>query len=186
MSSVEDARRGLADDVASLTRVRNRFSRSSDQQLYKIMPVLLPKLFKRLEKYRTLVMNDDEVSTKQSSLCDSTISLIEEAKKNVYGIVANAMERLRGNESMPSEPLIRAMMPFINSSNPVVGTWALAFLQISIRRIPLTNVSLTHETHKSEDKVLSTTSKPWCIMFLLALLEVRRGSTALTIARPWD
>jgi hypothetical protein len=145
MSSLEDTKRGLAEDVTSLTRVRNRFSRSSDKQLHTIMPALIPKLFKRLENYRTLIMNEDENedNTKQSSFGDSTLFFLQEARKNIYGIIANAMERLRGNGNMPTESLVLVMLPFIDSKNPVVAAWASAFLQVSIQRIPLKNVSLS-------------------------------------------
>ena len=143
MSSFEDTNRGLAEDVASLTRVRNRFSRSSDKQLNTIMPALIPKLFQRLENYSTLIMNENEDNTRPSSFSDSALFLLQEAKTNIYGIIANALERLRGNGNIPTESLVIVMLPFIDSKNPVVATWASAFLQVSIQRIPLKNFSLS-------------------------------------------
>ena len=137
MLSLEDTRRDLADDVASLTRVRNRLSKSSDQQLRKIIPALVPKLLERLEKYRTLIINEDdnEDDTKQSYLDSLALSHLEEAKKKTNEIVANTMEWLRGNEVIPVVSLVRVILPFVNSKNPVVGTWALAFLQVSLQKI---------------------------------------------------
>ena len=145
MACSEDARRDLADDVASLVRVRNRFSRSSDQQLHSIMPALIPKLFQRLEKYGTLFMNENQNMTNamQLDLDESTLCSLEEAKRNINGVLANGMERLRGNRSIPTDPLVRAMLPYIDSNNTVVSTWAIAFLSVSIERISTENSSLS-------------------------------------------
>jgi hypothetical protein len=107
------------------------------------MPALIPKLFQRLENYSTLIVNENEDNTKTSSFGDSALFLLQEAKTNIYGIIANALERLRGNGSMPTESLVLGMLPFIDSKNPVVATWASAFLQVSIQRIPVKKNSLS-------------------------------------------
>lgn len=144
MSSLKEKSESLVKDIYSLTRVRNRFSTSADQQLHTIMPALIPKLFQRLENYRTLIMNDDDdnINTKQPYLGDSILCFIKETKQNIHGIIANAMKRLRVNEIMPTGSLVRAMLPFIHSNSLVVGTWTMAFLEVSIQRIPLQNFSL--------------------------------------------
>ena len=133
----------LTEDVTSLKRVRNRFSRSSDQKLGTIIPALIPKLFQRLERYRMLIINDSEGSFNQSQLDNSTFIILKEAKENINGILANAIERLRGNVNIPVEALASVALPFIDSQSPVVSTWALAFLKVSIQRIPLTNSQLS-------------------------------------------
>jgi len=161
MQKDDDARRCLAEDVASLTRVRNRFSKSSDQRLHTIVPALIPKLFERLENYRILITTNDENNDNEDnegnsddndnnknknnelpSLDASTLSCIQKAQHDIYGILANAMERLRGNPNISTDSLVRPMIPFVSSNNPVVGTWALAFLQVSIQRTLVTNFSL--------------------------------------------
>ena len=159
MQKDEDARRRLAEDVASLTRVRNRFSKSPDQRLHTIIPALIPKLFERLENYRKMITtndenyndtednshdnsNNDDKNNELPSLDTSTLSCIKKGQHDIYGILANAIERLRGNPNIPTDLLVRPVLPFVNSDNPVVGTWALAFLQVSIQRTPVTNFSL--------------------------------------------
>jgi len=92
-------------------------------------------------------MNDDETENtgdlKPSYLDSSTLLFLEEAKSKVNGIVVNAMDWLRGSESIPVESFVRAILPFLNSKNPVVGTWALAFVQVSLEKISVKESSLS-------------------------------------------
>mmetsp|Transcript_29925 Transcript_29925/g.45997 ORF Transcript_29925/g.45997 Transcript_29925/m.45997 type:complete len:1188 (-) Transcript_29925:232-3795(-) len=116
----------LQDDVTSLTRVRNRLAASPDQQLPKILPALLPKLMGRLEGY-------DLVSTDESS---DHQKLRLSAKGIVWGILDHALERLKGNPDVPIDQIMNALLPSIASKHLVIGTWALAFQQHCIQRIP--------------------------------------------------
>ncbi len=145
MSSLADTTREFTEDVASLSRVRTRFSKSTDHQLRTIVPALIPKLFKRLEHYRAVIMNEkDNESVPQHSNLDSTVlSRMEEAKKKIFDIIAMAISWLRRSEEIPVETLVRAMLPFLNSKNPVVGTYALALLQATLEKISKLESSLS-------------------------------------------
>jgi ariadne-1 len=128
----------LAEDVASLRRVRSRFSKATDQQLPKIISVLIPKLLSRLETYSEAIQRQDDMSDAEDNdapmIDTAALAQIETAKQDIYGILSAALERIRGNPSMPTESLVAALLPFVGSVNSVVGTWSLAFLQISISR----------------------------------------------------
>ena len=140
----DDRSRCLVEDVTSLERVRNRLSRSSDERLHIVIPMLIPKLYQRVENYKIIIAGDNENgnNSEQSSLDASTLSTLEKAQHHIYGIICSAMERFRGNESIPTDSLVRAMLPFVESDNSAVGTWTLAFLKASIQRTPVTNSSL--------------------------------------------
>lgn len=86
--------------------------------------------------------NQDGDNTVALHFDDSTLCSLEEAKRNINGVLANAMERLRGNRSIPIESLVGAMLPFIDCNNPVVSTWAVAFLSVSIERMSPEKFSL--------------------------------------------
>ena len=145
MSSLANTTRELTEDVASLSRVRDRFSKSTDHQLCTIVPALIPKLFKRLEHYRALLMNkkDNERDTGHSNLDSTVLSRVEEARKKIFDIIGMAISWLRRSEDIPVETLARAMLPFLNSKNPVVGTWALALLQATLEKISKLESSLS-------------------------------------------
>ena len=151
-------------------------------------------------------MKDDETENKgdlkQSYLDSSTLSFLEEAKSKINGIIVNAMEWLRRSESMSVESFIRAMLPFLNSKNPVVGTWALAFLQVSLEKISVEESSsssliiplLTESLDQLHDKLLRVTESSainapleaqWISVswLLLDSIVLRSGRTPL---RDWD
>lgn len=115
----------LSSDVASLVRVRNRLSSSPDnQQLPKILSALLPKLLTRLEASLSVQSYD-------SPRCKDLTLL---AQEHINGILLHGLERLRGNPDLPSSSIISAVLPFLESKNSVLGTWALIYIQGGISR----------------------------------------------------
>jgi IBR domain, a half RING-finger domain/Zinc finger, C3HC4 type (RING finger) len=126
----------LAEDAASLTRVRNRFSKANDQQLPKIMTGLLPKLMKRLEDYSQASNQFVEEQNGGTPAVDS-LTHLRKAQQDIHGIFATALERIRGNQSISVDTLMPALLPFVGSINPVVGTWTLALLQAGINRMTI-------------------------------------------------
>ena len=90
------------------------------------MTALIPKLLRRLEQY----------AADSSYYAAATMTHhIQRAQNDIYCIFDTALNRIRGNPAMPVNPnLIQVLLPFINSNNPVVSLWALAFLQLLIPR----------------------------------------------------
>jgi hypothetical protein len=113
----------LVQDVASLTRVRNRLARSPDNQLPKILPALLPKLMARLANYSDVPLKN--LKCQEFSL---------HAQDHICGTLAHALERVRGNAGLPVGDLMNALLPFVTSTKPVLSTWALIFLQGNVQR----------------------------------------------------
>ena len=129
MTSIADGdgssrEQSLAQDVASLSRVRNRLARAPDEQLPKILPALLPRLLLRLEQYSESTIDDPQ--------CQKTRL---QALEDVSGILVHALERVRGaNSDVQVGDLMNSMFPFVKSRSPVSSTWALVFLQSSMKR----------------------------------------------------
>jgi ariadne-1 len=128
----------LAEDATTLTRVRNRFSMATDQQLPKIMTGLLPKLLQRLEDYSGATkkhLEDLDVYRGGVAAWDSvSLPHLRKVQDDIFGILATALERIRGNANISTDTLMKALLPFVGSKNALVGTWALAFLQTAISR----------------------------------------------------
>ncbi|KAG7342051.1 IBR/half ring-finger domain containing protein [Nitzschia inconspicua] len=138
MTSKSHVAAQIAEDAVSLARVRNRFSKANDLQLPKIMKGLLPKLLKRLEEYSVTIKRLDEEQERNGTITvvDSvTISHSRKAQQDIHGIFAAALERIRGNPSMPINALIPELLEFVGSKNAVVGTWTLALLQSGVSRL---------------------------------------------------
>jgi ariadne-1 len=137
-SKTKRAATQLAEDAVSLTRVRNRFSKATDEQLPKIMTGLLPKLLQRLEDYSGTTNKQLDGLCVQAGgvtpLGPSTLSQLQKIQQDIFGIFATALERIRGNSAMSTDTLTRALLPFTSSKNSLVGTWTLAFLQSAISR----------------------------------------------------
>lgn len=167
---IEGTASQLAEDAATLIRVRNRFSNTPDSRLPNVMTALLPKLFHRLEGYSQLSMTSPPLTAGATSSISAT-SLVatdqrsnpeimnlnqmhlsnsgslnmykKRAQEDIFGILSNAMERLRGNSTLPTATLVSALLPFIRSPHPVVCTWALAFLQVSLPRVSIESIDRT-------------------------------------------
>jgi ariadne-1 len=113
----------LAEELASLTRVRNRLAQSSDERLPKILPALLPKLLTLLEKYMTQSFDDPTYSISSSQAID-----------HVCGILAHAVERLKGSPHLPTKQILGSITPFVVSKSVVTSTWSITFLSIGMQR----------------------------------------------------
>ncbi len=119
----------LREDVASVERVRNRLSKSADNQLSKILAALLPKLMARLES--------SLLGPFESPNCEELTLLVQE---HINGILCHSLERLRANQSLETYVLMQGLLPFLRSDSTVVSTWALIFLQRGISRCTSTTL----------------------------------------------
>ena len=113
----------ITEDVASLTRVRNRLAASPDTQLPRILTALVPKLMLRLEQYH-------EASFEYAEYQEIRLKALE----NVSGILGHGLERVRGNLGIKVTEIINTLLRFTTSKSPVASTWALAFLRFGIQR----------------------------------------------------
>jgi hypothetical protein len=130
-----DSSSKLAEEIASLHRVRNRLAQSTDKRLPKILAALSPKLLARLEEYMIC----------QQTLDDQCSSLQSKAIEQVCGILSHAVERMKGNPDLPIKEILNAILPFVESKSAVPSTWAISFLAIGIQR-QSTNDSLPNCT----------------------------------------
>lgn len=122
----------LREDVASLVRVRNRLSKSPENQLPNILSALLPKLMIRLGESLS-------VESYESPRCKELTLL---AQEHVNGILVHALERLRGNPDLPTSNILKGMLPFLKSKNAVLGTWALIYIQGGVPRCSVETLPL--------------------------------------------
>ena len=86
----------LVEELASLVRVRNRLAGAKDADLPRILAGLLPRLITRLENNFV-----ESASPKQQTSPQQTHRL--KARDEISGILAHALERVRGNAGIPTD-----------------------------------------------------------------------------------
>ena len=61
-------------------------------------------------------------------------TLRAQARNEITGILAHALERIRGNASIPGIPWIETVLSAVKSENLIASTWALTLLQVGCLR----------------------------------------------------
>eukprot|EP00980_Cylindrotheca_fusiformis_P031038 scaffold25736_cov117-Cylindrotheca_fusiformis.AAC.7 len=112
----------MAEELATLERVRFRLSQSPDERLPKVLSALLPKLLTKLEGYVMRSFDEAKYSTLRS-----------QAIAHIQGILAHAVERLKGNPLLLTQDLLGSVLSFVASGNAVTSTWSIAFLSIGMQ-----------------------------------------------------
>lgn len=113
----------MLDELASLNRVRNRLAQSPDERLPKILPTLNPRLLTRLEEYLAQLLDDNNYS-----------KFLSPAIEHVHGILAHAVERLKGDPYLPIKKILSSILPFVVSKSAVTSTWSIMFLSVGMQR----------------------------------------------------
>ena len=126
----------LTEDVASLIRVRHRFSGSPDIALPRILEGLIPRLVKRMETHFA-----ESVGLGQHQSNEQLLRL--RAQGEISGILAHALERIKGNTNIPLNGIVEALLPsVIQPECPVAWTWLFAFLGTGIARCKVESLPL--------------------------------------------
>lgn len=137
-SSVPDISRRLTEDVASMRRVRNRISATTDAHLPKVLGGLIPRLFRRLEDYSRDFQVVLSPAAEGSSVAPMSQRLIRNAKaqveEDIFGILATGMERIKGNPQLEISHMVSDLLTFSNSDHNVVSAWSVTFLQVALQR----------------------------------------------------
>jgi IBR domain, a half RING-finger domain len=148
-SQQDDMTVRLSDDLASVRRVRNRLSNTTDdgQQLPKILSGLVPRLFRRLEDYARMTdvnKSEHNAGLLQQQQQQTIKTMKSKVEYEIFGILASGIERLKGNNSYNPQQqqllpqIVPAMLPFLNSDRGVVVAWAITFLNVSFQQRSMT------------------------------------------------
>ena len=118
----------LVEELASLVRVRNRLAGSKDADLPRILAGLLPRLITRLENnFATPASAEQQNSPQQTHRL--------KARDEISGILAHALERVRGNAGLPTNGFVETLLPAVARLEcPIAWTWVMAFLGEGIAR----------------------------------------------------
>lgn len=117
----------LNEQLASLTRVRNRLATAKDDALPKILTGLLPRLLSRLDDNAVALLSeaDDEVRLR---------SLVQ---NQLLGVLSHAVERIRGNELiLHVSPWLEAILPNLEEAQRhVTRTMVTALIKVALPRV---------------------------------------------------
>lgn len=132
----------LEEDLASLVRVRNRLSQTSDASLPKVLAGLLPRLLQRLEKNSLAMAIDVKPSEKEASIRN-------QLRVHLVGTTSHALERVRGNNDIPPLPWLPSVINFFSAESHIVRTLALSFVQAALTRCSLAVILSLEDTGDS-------------------------------------
>ena len=139
------------EEVEMLRRVRSRFARTGATKMCTILVRLLPKLLQRLEQYRNKTTIPTIPKTKAGAVgvdavaaTSITTARIRQAQTLIYEILTTMIERIKHHQppallsnttttmtttTTTTFQIIQAILPYLDSENPIVCTWTVSFIQ---------------------------------------------------------